>query len=344
MHEKRFDLPPLDLIRGFEAAARTLSFTLAAEELCVTQSAVSRQIRALEEHLGVTLFERRPRSLALTAPGLALQRTAGELLERLQETVSRLRADVASPQLTVTTTGGFASLWLIPRLRTFTALHPDVDVRISATYKAIDLERSLVDAAVRYCRAEEAPEDAVRLFGEELFPVCSPDLLNREPHPLRTLADLRHHALLHMNIEWAGDPMDWDTWLAARGHPGLKPAASIRFDSYEQMIQAAAGGQGVAMGIGRLVSGLMASGQLVAPFCERTIGSRAYFVIRSRLTGDRPQVLAFVNWLTREVKAALAADDKAAPATEAKATLAAEVKGHPETPRSSTGAEGSGGR
>jgi DNA-binding transcriptional LysR family regulator len=341
MHEKRFDLPPLDLIRGFEAAARTLSFTLAAEELCVTQSAVSRQIRALEEHLGVTLFERRPRSLALTGQGLALQRTAAELLERLQETVNRLRADVASPQLTVTTTGGFASLWLIPRLRTFTALHPDVDVRISATYKAIDLERSLVDVAVRYCRAEEAAEDAVRLFGEELFPVCSPDLLNRGPHPVHTLADLQHHALLHMNMEWASDPMDWDTWLVARGHPGLKPAASIRFDSYEQMIQAAAGGQGVAMGIGRLVSGLMASGQLVAPFCERTIGSRAYFVIRSRLTGDRPQVLAFVNWLTREAKTALATEDKAARAAKDKARPEPSA---PATQGQPARREGSGGR
>src|SRR5512145_1737261 len=138
MHQNRFDLPPLDLIRGFEAAARTLSFTRAAEELCITQSAVSRQIRALEDHLGVALFERRPRTLALTEQGLTLQRTATEVLERLRETTSRLRSEAATPHLTVTTTGGFASLWLIPRLRTFTAQHPDVDVRISATYAAID--------------------------------------------------------------------------------------------------------------------------------------------------------------------------------------------------------------
>jgi DNA-binding transcriptional LysR family regulator len=305
MHQRRFNLPPLDLIQGFEAAARTLSFTKAAEELCITQSAVSRQIRALEDHLGVVLFARRPRSLALTEQGIALQRTAAEILERLQETANRLRADAGAPQLTVTTTGGFASLWLIPRLRTFTALHPDVDVRISATYSAVDLERSLVDVAVRYCRAEDAPAEAARLFGEELFPVCSPALLVAEPHPLRALEDLRHHALLHMEMEWAKDPMDWDTWLAAQGYAGLKPAASIRFGNYEQMIQAAAGGQGVAMGIGRLVSGLMASGQLVAPFCESTLGSRAYFIIRSALTRDRPQVRAFVDWLIAEARAAM---------------------------------------
>ena len=312
MHQRRFNLPPLDLIQGFEAAARTLSFTRAAEELCITQSAVSRQIRTLEEHLGVALFERRPRSLALTEQGLALQRTATEVLERLQETANRLRADAGVPHLTVSTTGGFASLWLIPRLRTFTALHPEVDVRISATYATVNLERSLVDVAVRYCQAEDAPDSAVRLFGEELFPVCSSILLTEGIHPLRTLADLQHHALLHMDVDGATH-MDWDTWLAAQGYPGLRPAASIRFDSYEQMIQAAVGGQGVAMGIGRLVSGLMASGQLVAPFGASMLGARAYFIIRSALTGDRPQVRAFVDWLIAEAKAALPAEGAALP-------------------------------
>src|SRR6185503_11231364 len=213
----------LDLIQGFEASARTLSFTKAAEELFITQSAVSRQIRGLEDHLGVALFERRPRSLALTEKGRVLHRAATEFLERMQETTDRLRVDAGSPHLTVTTTGGFASLWLIPRLRTFTALHPDVDVRISATYKAVNLERSLVDVAVRYCKAEEAPAGAVRLFGEELLPVCSPALQASQPHPLRTLADLRHHVLLRMDVEGATH-MDWDTWLAAQGHAGLKPA------------------------------------------------------------------------------------------------------------------------
>jgi LysR family transcriptional regulator, glycine cleavage system transcriptional activator len=314
MHRKRFHLPPLDLIQGFEAAARTLSFTKAAEELLLTQSAVSRQIRSLEDHLGVALFERRPRRLELTEQGHALYRTAAELLERLQETTNRLRSDAAALQLTVTTTGGFASLWLIPRLRSFTALHPDVDVRISATYKAIDLERSGVDVAVRFCKPDEAPEGAIRLFDEELFPVCSPSLqtggeagaLTEGRHPLRAVPDLAHHSLLH--IDHARDHMDWDTWLAAQGHAGLRPAGSIRFDTYEQMIQAAVGGQGVAMGIGRLVHGLMASGQLVAPFGESAVGSRAYFIIRSAQTRDRPHVRAFVDWLVAEAKAALPAE------------------------------------
>lgn len=308
MHRKRFNLPPLDLIQGFEAAARTLSFTKAAEELFITQSAVSRQIRALEEHLGVALFERRPRSLALTEQGRTLHRAATEFLERLQETTNRLRTDGGAPHLTVTTTGGFASLWLIPRLRTFTALHPDVDVRISATYKTINLERNLVDVAVRYCCEGEAPEGAIRLFGEELFPVCSPGLQMEGPNPLRSLEDLRHHALLHMDE--ARDHLDWETWLTAQGYPGLKPAASIRFDSYEQMIQAALGGQGVAMGIGRLVGGLMEAGRLVAPFCKSVIGSRAYFIIRSASTRERPHVQAFVSWLIEEARTAIAVNGR----------------------------------
>ena len=309
MQRKRFNLPPLDLIQGFEAAARTLSFTKAAEELFITQSAVSRQIRGLEDHLGVALFERRPRSLALTEKGRILHRAATEFLERLQETTDRLRADGGTPHLTVTTTGGFASLWLIPRLRTFTALHPDVDVRISASYKTVNLERSLVDVAVRYCKEEEAPEGAIRLFGEELFPICSPALQTEGPNPLRALADLEHHALLHMDE--ARDHMDWDTWLAAQGHGGLKPAASIRFDSYEQMIQAALSGQGVAMGIGRLVSGLIDSGKLVAPFCKSVTGSRSYFIIRSANTRTRPHVQAFVDWLIEEAKTAIAVEKEA---------------------------------
>jgi LysR family transcriptional regulator, glycine cleavage system transcriptional activator len=301
MQKKRFNLPPLDLIQGFEAAARNLSFTKAAEELLITQSAVSRQMRALEEHLGVPLFARRHRALALTEQGRALQGAATELLERLQGVTDRLRADTGGRHLTVTTTGGFASLWLIPRLRGFLARHPDVDVRISATYKTINLERSLVDVAVRYCKEEDIPQGSTRLFGEELFPVCSPALLSEGPQPLRVLEDLEHHALLH--IDGAGGLLDWGTWLAAQGVADLKPAASIRFDSYEQMVQAALSGQGVALGIGRLVSGLMDSGRLVAPFSKSLVSARAYCLIRSASTGSRPHVQAFVDWLVEEARA-----------------------------------------
>jgi len=309
MQKKRFNLPPLDLIQGFEAAARNLSFTRAADELFITQSAVSRQIRALEEHLSVTLFERRHRALALTEQGRTLYRAATDLLERLQNVTDALRTVGIAPHLTVTTTSGFASLWLIPRLRGFTVLHPDVDVRISATYKPINLERNLVDVAVRYCRTEVVPEGAVRLFGEELFPVCAPSLVDEGPHPLVKLQDLEHHALLHM--EEAGGLLDWGTWLASQDIFDIKPAASLRFDGYEQMIGAALSGQGVAMGIGRLVGGLLEEGRLVAPFAKSVTGQGAYYVIRSSLTGDRPHVRAFVDWLIEAARSMAIGDGSA---------------------------------
>ena len=306
MHKRRFNLPPLDLIQGFEAAARNLSFTKAADELLITQSAVSRQIRALEEHLGVALFERRPRTLMLTEHGRTLQRAAAELLERLQQVTDGLKAERAAPQLTVTTTNGFASLWLIPRLRGFTTRHASVDVRISATYEMLNLERSLVDVAVRYCRDDKAPPGAVRLFGEDLLPVCSPALLQMPGRPLLGVEDLRYHTLLYMDeIGAVGTWLEWGTWLAAHGQPDLKPAAALHFGSYEQVIGAAVNGQGIAMGIGRLIGHLLQSGQLVAPLGESTAGQHGYYIVRSAATGTRPQVQAFVDWLIEEARPAV---------------------------------------
>jgi len=185
MAAKRYNLPHLAFFQGFEAAARTLSFTKAAEELFITQSAVSRQIKALEDHLGLKLFERRPRALALTEHGHALYRIATDVLDRLQGATDRLRAEKRTRQLAITTTTGFASLWLIPRLRRFTSLHPDIDVRISATIESLNLERSLIDLAIRYCRPEDAPEGAVRLFGDEMVPICAPALLRDRARPLK---------------------------------------------------------------------------------------------------------------------------------------------------------------
>lgn len=301
MRRKRFNLPPLAFIQGFEASARHLSFTKAAEELLLTQSAVSRQIRGLEDHLGVALFQRRPRALELTPHGRALQSAASELLARLQDVVDRLRSDSDTATLTVTTTNGFASLWLIPRLQRFTSRQPDVDVRISATYKVVNLERALVDVAIRYAAPESAPDGAIRLFGEELFPVCCPSLLHDTARPLRSIADLRAHKLLHMDE--ASGYMDWTAWLAAHGVDELKPAASLRFDNYDQMIQAALGGQGVALGIGRLIASLLETGRLVAPFGREAVGDRAYYVVTSAETAQRAHVRAFVDWLVQEAAA-----------------------------------------
>jgi DNA-binding transcriptional LysR family regulator len=302
MTRRRYNLPHLAFFQGFEAAARTLSFTKAAEELFVTQSAVSRQIKALEDNLGLKLFERRPRSLTLTEDGQSLYRIATDVLDRLQIAIDRLRAESRASQLSITTTTGFASLWLIPRLSRFTALHPDIDVRISATTDMLNLERSLIDLAIRYCKPETVPQGAVRLFGEEMIPVCSRALLHDKTRPLKRPQDLAHHTLLHFDYAGAETMyMDWGTWLTALGIGELKSGGALHFSQYEQMIQAAISGQGVALGRQPLVSDLIESGALVAPFKQTLVGSRAYFIIESRLSAGKPQ---FAQWLLAERRAA----------------------------------------
>ena len=301
MASKRYNLPHLAFFQGFEAAARTLSFTKAAAELFITQSAVSRQIKALEDHLGLKLFERRPRSLELTENGQALYRIATDVLDRLQTATDRLKAEIHARQLSITTTTGFASLWLIPRLKRFTSLHPDIDVRISATTDALNLERSLIDLAIRYCRPESVPEGAVRLFGEEVIPVCSRALLRDKARPLKRPQDLAHHTLLHFDYAGAETMyMDWGTWLTALGIGELRPAGALHFSQYEQMIQAAISGQGVALGRQPLVNDLIVSGTLVAPFKQTLVGSRAYFIIESRFSAGKPHVREFAQWLLAE--------------------------------------------
>src|SRR5215211_1875152 len=304
MSNRRYSLPQVGFFQGFEAAARTLSFTKAAEELFITQSAVSRQIKALEDHLGVTLFERRPRALVLTEHGQALYAVAADALDRLQTAVDRLRMGGGrTGQLSITTTTGFASLWLIPRLRRFTSLHPEIDVRISATTEMLNLERSLVDLAIRYCPPEAVPEGATRLFGEGVLPVCARSLLRERSRPLKRPHDLRRHTLLHFDYPGAMRSfMDWGTWLTALGIGELKPAGALHFTQYEQMIQAAVDRQGVALGRQPLVNDLIASGVLVAPFKNAVVGSRAYFLIEQPAARGKIQVRQFAAWLLDEVK------------------------------------------
>src|SRR5947207_7996850 len=190
-------LPGLDLLVGFEAAARHLSFTKAGAELYRTQSAVSRQIKELEDQLGVALFQRRHRALALTEPGHQLYAAAAQVLATMRSATERLRRQSGRRRpLSVTTTNSFAALWLIPRLAGFTRTHPGVDVRIMAETRVQDLDRDVLDVAVRHGPASLAGSDAVRLMGERVFPVCSPKLLKDKSRPLREPQDLREHCLL----------------------------------------------------------------------------------------------------------------------------------------------------
>jgi DNA-binding transcriptional LysR family regulator len=313
MAQRRYDIPPLDFLRGFEAAARTASFTKAAEELFLTQSAVSRQIKSLEDHLGVILFERRPRTLVLTEAGQTLLKAVSGALELLHDATQELRAERQAQQLSVTTTIGFASLWLIPKLPRFTSTHPAVDVRISATNDMLNLERSRVDLAIRYCEPAEAPAGAPQLFADSMLPVCSPRLLAQPDRPLVGVENLVHHVLLYYDFAgFRGTAMDWDTWLAARGHPGLRPAGTVRFNQYDQLIQAAVAGQGVALGQRRLVDDLLRAGQLVIPFEGDMTGGRAYYLVTSPASARKPHVRAFMDWLMDEAQTQTHQTEKAA--------------------------------
>jgi len=297
-------LPSLDLLKAFEAAARLLSFTRAGEELHLTQSAVSRQIKELEEQLGAPLFERRHRALALTEAGRTLYPAATQVLQAMRAATDRLRALSTRRSLAVTTTHSFAALWLIPRLTGFTRAHPEVDVRIAADTRVQDLERDGLDIAIRHGPASLAGPNAVRLFGERVFPVCSPKLLADPKRPLREPADLRHHVLLQYDDPEARHPwLHWKTWLEVERLTDLRPAASLLFSGYEQIIPAAIAGNGVALGRSPLVREALASGDLVAPFKRSADPARAYFAIVSKNAASKPEVTDFLAWLRSEAAA-----------------------------------------
>jgi len=295
-------LPALDLLVGFESAARHLSFTKAGEELFLTQSAVSRQIKELEDQLGVPLFERRHRALLLTEAGRQFYASAAQVLATMRTATERLRAHSGRRRpLSVTTTNSFAALWLIPRLAGFTRTHPGVDVRITAETRVQDLERDGLDLAIRHGPAALAGPHAVRLMGERVFPVCSPKLLKEIP--LEKPADLAHHVLLQYDDPDGRHPwLHWKTWLEVERIAELRPAGTLSFSGYEQIIPAAVAGHGIALGRSPLVKDLIASGELAAPFKSSADPARAYFAIVSKSAEGRREVADFVAWLREEAK------------------------------------------
>jgi DNA-binding transcriptional LysR family regulator len=300
---KHDPLPPLGALRVFAVAARELSFTRAAASLHLTQSAVSKQVLALEAHFGQPLFERAHRSLRLTDAGSLLQQATEDALARLRDAATQILAG-DEPLLTVTTTPSLASLWLIPRLGDFFAENPGIDVRISADTRLVNLERSNHDVAIRSLRDSEAPATAVRLFGETVFVVCTPGLRDDPQRPLRTPADLARHTLLAYHDDAARRPwLEWPTHLEALGVPGLRPAASISFNQYDQLLRAALDGHGVALGSAGLLHDALARGRLVAPFARRLQAPRGYYVQLAPGAGERPAVRRFCDWLQRQAAA-----------------------------------------
>ena len=294
------ELPPLELLRSFEAAARRLSFTLAAAELHLTQSAVSRQIQQLEANLGVLLFERRHRALALTEAGGVLQRAVTDSLERLRDATARVRAHAAPRQVAITTTPGFASLWLIPRLARFTHTHPQVDVRVSATLEVLDMERSRIDLAVRFVPISRGTGPA--LFEESVMPLCSPELAKM----LREPADLAQLTLLTIDSPDQGKApfADWEPWLKVMGLTELRMKSTLRFTQYTDAVAAAVAGQGVVIGRLPLLRELVRDRRLVAPLGEGASSQRGYFIESSPRAAGNRDAHDFAQWLRDEAEAA----------------------------------------
>jgi LysR family glycine cleavage system transcriptional activator len=286
-------LPSLNGLRAFEAAARHLSFTRAASELNVTQTAISHQIKRLEDELGIRLFIRQNRNLALTPQArdyLPLVRAA---FDDLRLATERLLRKDGGKVLTVSTLASLAAKWLLPRLSAFQAEHPDIDVRITTSINLVDFKTDDVDAAIRYGRGHWPGVRAEWLMADELFPVCSPALLQGKP--LRCPEDLAQHTLLHTS---GGYDDDWRLWLTAAGLPAaISKHGGPSFDMILMTLQAAIDGLGVALGRTSYVQDDIAKGRLVVPFTIALPADAGFYLVSPEGRTDPPKMRAFRQWL-----------------------------------------------
>lgn len=292
----------LDLLRAFRAAGAHLSFTRAARELFVTQSAVSHSVHALEEQLGQALFHRVNRALKLTHAGEALYRAADDALNLIDAATDRLVA--SGRTLGVTTTAALASAWLVPRLGDFARANPDTDVRIVASNDRIDLEREHLDLAILFVPAWETPPEAERLVEYLQFPVCSPALARSRNNPLRVPADLARHVRLDFETIVYGRPWyDWEHWSNAKQLGSITPARTMRFSHYDQVIQAAINGSGVAIGKWPHLATHLRQGVLCAPFGREWVANLGgFYLVFTCATDAMGRELPFVEWLRNQLR------------------------------------------
>jgi LysR family glycine cleavage system transcriptional activator len=292
-------------LRAFVAVARHLNFRVAAEELALTQSAVSRQIQALEDEVGVPLFLRHTRAVEMSAAGAQLLRAVTPALERVDAAVRTIRQSAGRKSVSISTWASFASMWLIPRLEAFQSTHPDIDIRIDATDTSVDLDTSDVDLALRYCVPTKAPAHAQRLFGEQLTPVASPWLLKSGAR-LRSAKDLAQFALVEagdahrtQHMEW----LTWQRWLTAQGLHRFEPKRWLYFNYAHQIVQAALTGQGIALARMPLVADSLANGDLVEVLPDTRLESPlAYWLIVGPRNDNRPEIKAFCDWLLAQAQ------------------------------------------
>ncbi len=286
-------LPPLNALRAFEAAARHLSFTKAADELNVTQAAVSHQIKGLEDWLGTALFRRLNRSLLLTDQGQVLLPAATEAFDRLASGVAMVRRRDQEGVLSVTTLDSFASAWLVPRLGKFRQRHPDVDVRVTVSDQVMDLGAEGLDVGIRYGLGDWTGVEATKLLDETLFPVAAPDFAGR--HQLRTPEDLGRVTLLHDDM-----PLDWEDWFRAAGCDEAFSKRGPGFTHSNLVLISARAGEGVALGRSVLVDEDLRAGRLVR-ICGCAMNApQAYYIITPKGSPESTKVKAFKKWLLSE--------------------------------------------
>ncbi|NBC32696.1 MAG: transcriptional regulator GcvA [Alphaproteobacteria bacterium] len=293
----RRHLPPLNALRAFEAAARHLSFSRAAAELHVTPAAVSHQVKALEDWLGVRLFRRLTRGIVLTDAGHAYLPGLTDGFDRLAEVTDRVAKHATGERLRVSALPSFATRWLVPRLADFRRRHREIEVAVEAAVHMVDFVREEVDVAVRYGRGRW-PGLHVELFlTEDVFPVCSPMLLTDVP-PLRCPADLRHQTLLHDSWVPNDEPwMMWATWLEFFGITDIDPARGPSYSDSLMLMEACTAGHGVAIGRESLIEEDLAKGRLVKPFDVRHPASFSYYFVCPPDSLERRKTQIFRSWL-----------------------------------------------
>ena len=295
-------MPPLNALKAFESAGRHMSFTEAAKELHVTPAAISHQIKTLESYLGVKLFHRKNRSLELTAAGQACLPGLRKGFDHLGVAIERIQSTVAAEPLLISAPPIFGAKWLVPRIAEFSVAHPEVQIRIDPLQKISELEGPETDVAVRFGRGRYPGLRAQRLMSQEVFPVCSPELL-RGKHPLLSPADLRWHTLIHFDPTFYDpDWPQWEKWLRAARVTDIDASIGPHFSSPNFTIQAVLEGQGVALAVSLMADELVAQGQLIQLFDVNYPGNYGYYGVVSEEKIEEPRVNAFWEWLISEAK------------------------------------------
>ncbi|MBL8669339.1 MAG: transcriptional regulator GcvA [Alphaproteobacteria bacterium] len=290
-------LPSLNSLRAFEAAARLGSFALAAEELHVTPAAISHQIKGLEDWLGVQLFRRQASRILVTDAARNILPEVSQAFDRLARAAAQLRAGELKGTVIVSTLTSFAVGWLVPKLADFRQRHPAIDVVLWTERRFVDFRRDEVDLALRYGRPPFEGLVAEKIMDEDIFPVCSPALLNG-PHQLRDLADLAHQTLLHDIDAGPRQPwLSWSAWLDEAGVTGVDGKAGPRFSDSSVLIAASVAGQGVALGRSAILGDHLEQGRLVRPFPLSKPSPAGYYAVAPEETLARPTVHAFYDWL-----------------------------------------------